>query len=135
MTQVAATPASNAEMTARIDALDWSRIGGDLDADGVALTGPLLHRDQCKQLRSLYEDADFRSRIIMSRHGFGRGEYKYFAYPLPPVIESLRTALWPHLALIANRWTAATGSSVAYPPDHAATLPVVMRLARRSRRP
>lgn len=122
MTQSSANPASNAEMTALIDALDWSRIGGDLDADGVAVTGPLLCRDQCMQLRSLYEDADFRSRIIMSRHGFGRGEYKYFAYPLPPMIESLRTALWPHLALIANRWPAATGSSAAYPPDHAGYL-------------
>jgi hypothetical protein len=122
MTHLAATPPSNADIAALIDALDWQRLRGELDAEGVAATGPILTRDQCTQLHSFYEKAEFRSRIIMSRHGFGRGEYKYFAYPLPALVEALRTALWPHLASIADRWNAATGSAVTYPSDHAGFL-------------
>jgi hypothetical protein len=110
-------------IAARIDALDWAAIGGSLDAQGCATTGPLLTADQCAALAAGYpDDALFRSRVVMARHGFGRGEYKYFAYTLPAAFEELRSALYPHLAAIANRWNAAMKGAVRYPADHAAYL-------------
>jgi hypothetical protein len=101
-------------------ALDWGRIADDLDAQGYATTlAALLTPPQCDALVADYaQDRLFRSRIIMARHGFGRGEYKYFAYPLPEPIVSLRTALYPPLAEIANRWNAAMGIATRYPPAH-----------------
>jgi hypothetical protein len=94
-----------------------------LDAYGCATTGPLLAPDEATGLAGLYGSDDlFRSRIVMARHGFGRGEYKYFAYPLPDLVASLRTALYPPLAEIANRWNEALGLDVHYPADHAAWL-------------
>ncbi len=108
-------------IAARVAALDWPAIAVALDAHGCATTGPLrlLTPDECAVLAASYaEDRPFRSRVIMARHGFGRGEYKYFAYPLPETIEALRTALYPHLAEIANRWNAAMGINVRYPEDH-----------------
>jgi uncharacterized protein len=108
---------------ARIAALDWSTIASALDAHGCATTGPLLSADECAALAQGYAaDAPFRSRIVMSRHGFGQGEYKYFAYPLPEIVAALRSALYPPLAHIANRWNEAMGVDVAYPSDHAAYL-------------
>ncbi|HUC48518.1 MAG TPA: 2OG-Fe(II) oxygenase [Xanthobacteraceae bacterium] len=108
---------------ARIAALEWSAIASALDAHGCATTGPLLSADECAALAQSYAaDAPFRSRIVMSRHGFGRGEYKYFAYPLPEIVAALRGALYPPLAHIANRWNEAMGVDVAYPSDHAAYL-------------
>jgi len=100
--------------------LDWARIAGDLDAQGYANTvAALLTPPQCEALVAAYaQDRLFRSRIIMARHGFGRGEYKYFAYPLPEPIVSLRTALYPPLAELANRWNAAMGVATRYPPAH-----------------
>jgi uncharacterized protein len=90
---------------------------------GCATTGPLLSADECAALAQSYAaDAPFRSRIVMSRHGFGRGEYKYFAYPLPEVVAALRGALYPPLAHIANRWNEAMGVDVTYPSDHAVYL-------------
>ena len=78
-------PPSN--IAARVDAIDWRRAAGDLDARGCAVLNKLLTPDQCRALAGLYpDDTCFRSRIVMGRHGFGRGEYKYFAYPLPDVI-------------------------------------------------
>jgi uncharacterized protein len=104
-------------------ALDWTRIGNDLDAHGCAVIGPLLSPAQCASLAGLYtEDAPFRSRVIMARHGFGRGEYKYFAYPLPELIATLRSELYPPLAAIANRWNELLGIDVQYPAEHAAYL-------------
>ncbi|MFC3712672.1 2OG-Fe(II) oxygenase [Sphingoaurantiacus capsulatus] len=101
-------------------ALDWARIEGDLDAQGHALTGPLLTPETCEAVVAMYDGDDrFRSRVVMARHGFGRGEYKYFAYPLPDLIQRLRTALYPRLALIANRWNAAMGIGVRFPDTHA----------------
>lgn len=103
----------------RIAALDWAAMAKDLDAQGCAVTGALLSADECAELAARYsDDAQFRSRVIMARHGFGRGEYKYFAYPLPDLIAGLRTALYPHLAEIANRWNAAMGIAVSYPDEH-----------------
>jgi len=107
----------------RVAALDWAAMAADLDSQGCATTGPLLTPDECGALAEGYAtDALFRSRVIMARHGFGRGEYKYFAYPLPQPIAALRTALYPHLAEIANRWNAAMGIAVRYPSDHGAYL-------------
>jgi hypothetical protein len=111
--------ASRADIGERVAALDWSAIGADLDAHGCATTGALLTPQECGSLAGAYaSDGLFRSRIIMARHGFGRGEYKYFAYPLPEPIAALRTALYPALAGIANRWNEAMGIAVRYPPDH-----------------
>jgi hypothetical protein len=111
------------DVVARIAALDWNRVGSDLDAQGCAVLPSLLSADECETLAALYDDdAKFRSRIVMSRHGFGRGEYKYFAYPLPEPIASLRPALYPPLSRIANRWNEAMGIAIRYPDDHAAFL-------------
>lgn len=108
----------------RIEKLDWSRIYEELDARGCAIVAEgLLSAVECRHLVELYpEDAVFRSRVVMARHGFGRGEYKYFAYPLPPLIEGLRTALYPHLVPIANRWNEAMNLDVRYPPEHSELL-------------
>ena len=107
----------------RVAALDWHAITAALDVAGCATTGPLLAKEECAELAALYRsDAPFRSRVIMARHGFGRGEYKYFAYPLPDPIQSLRQALYPRLAELANRWNEAMGIATRYPPEHAAYL-------------
>jgi hypothetical protein len=103
--------------------LDWAAIGAALDADGCAVIGPLLGGNQCAALAATYpSDAPFRSRIVMARHGFGRGEYKYFTYPLPPVVAALRAALYPELAAIANRWNEKLGIATRFPPEHDAFL-------------
>jgi hypothetical protein len=107
----------------RIAALDWPRIATDLDAHGCAVINAVLAPQECVALAETYAaDEPFRSRIVMARHGFGRGEYKYFAYPLPDVVASLRSALYPPLASIANHWNAALGIDVRYPDTHAAFL-------------
>jgi len=114
-------PAAERRAAARaVDAIDWARVGDDLDAGGAAVIPKLLTPQQCGGLAALYPaDDHFRSRIVMARHGFGRGEYKYFSYPLPEPVASLRSALYPPLARIANRWNAAMGLAVSYPPTHA----------------
>jgi hypothetical protein len=100
--------------------LDWRRIGEELEADGAAALGTVLARSQCAELSASYPRDDlFRSRVIMARHGFGRGEYKYFDYPLPDPVAALRAALYPPLAEIANRWNEAMGIDLRYPADHA----------------
>ena len=100
--------------------VDWVRVAEDLDAKGYAVMPRLLSPDQCYSVTGLYaDDGHFRSRVVMARHGFGRGEYKYFFYPLPDLIGKLRAALYPHLALIANRWNMLMGVDVQYPPNHA----------------
>jgi hypothetical protein len=105
---------------ARIKTLDWERVSQDLDAQGSAMIEQVLSPDQCRALAALYPKDDiFRSRVVMARHGFGRGEYKYFSYPLPDLIAALRTALYPHLVPIANRWNNAMGIDVRYPEKHA----------------
>ncbi|MGF1619133.1 MAG: 2OG-Fe(II) oxygenase [Rhodomicrobiaceae bacterium] len=103
--------------------LDWTAIAKDLDSYGCALTGPLLTPAQCAELTEGYADeALFRSRVVMARHGFGRGEYQYFAYPLPDRIAELRKSLYPELAAIANRWNERLGIDARFPKDHAAFL-------------
>jgi hypothetical protein len=107
----------------RVNAIDWSAIGAALDADGFAVIPKLLEASDCRGIAALYpDDKKFRSHIHMARHGFGRGEYKYFAYPLPALIGDLRTALYPRLAEIANRWNEALGEAVRFPNNHAAFL-------------
>ena len=97
----------------RVGALDWAALNAELDTRGCTVTPPVFDAKQCEKLAALYgQDELFRSRVVMARHGFGRGEYKYFAYPLPDLVESLRTALYPHLAAIANRWNEAMGIAV-----------------------
>jgi hypothetical protein len=111
--------AAKADIAARVAALDWTGIAAALDAHGCAITGALLTPAECAVLARAYAvDHLFRSRVIMARHGFGRGEYKYFAYPLPEPIAALRTALYPALAAIANRWNEAMGIAVRYPHGH-----------------
>ena len=96
--------------------LDWDRIAGDLDSYGCATTGPLLSVAECKTLIASYADeALFRSRVVMARHGFGKGEYKYFAYPLPALVADLRAAFYSPLARIANRWNGALGTDQRFP--------------------
>jgi len=115
-------PASAAPSLA-IEAIDWARIAADLDAHGCATTGRLLSAQQCIELAATYAtDAPFRSRVVMARHGFGRGEYKYFAYPLPEPVAVLRAALYPPLAEIANRWNQAMAINLRYPREHASYL-------------
>jgi hypothetical protein len=104
----------------RVKAFDWQRVSNDLDAEGSALMEGLLSPNECQAIAGLYsQDHIFRSRIVMGRHGFGRGEYKYFSYPLPDPIEDLRTAIYPHLVPIANRWNTAMRIDVQYPERHA----------------
>jgi uncharacterized protein len=103
--------------------MDWARLSEDLDAQGSAVIEGLISPAQSRVLAALYdEDALFRSRVVMARHGFGRGEYKYFSYPLPDLIGELRKSLYPRLAEIANRWNAAMGLKARFPADHATFL-------------
>lgn len=101
---------------ASVGTFDWDGIGRSLNANGNAVLPNLITKPQCSALAGLYsEEAGYRTRIVMARHGFGRGEYKYFAYPLPPLLDQLRHALYPHLAPIANRWNKQLGIDVQYP--------------------
>jgi uncharacterized protein len=117
------TAGSAPMIQARIAALDWPAITAELDVHGSALLAGLLSPTECAALAAAYADETlFRSRIVMARHGFGRGEYKYFAYPLPALVAELRAALYPRLAGLANRWNEAMGREVRYPAEHAAYL-------------
>jgi hypothetical protein len=120
------TRAATERATARadsVDALDWAAIGTCLNEYGNAVLSGMLTPQECDALTRLYEnDAAFRSRVVMERHGFGRGEYKYFSYPLPDVVQALRTSLYRHLAPVANEWNALMKLDVRYPPEHAAFL-------------
>ena len=112
--------ASAKDVVQRVQAIDWERASRDLDAQGSARIERLLTPAECGALANLYPiDEVFRSRVVMARHGFGRGEYQYFSYPLPEIVAALRTAIYPRLAPIANRWNAAMGIAVRYPDQHA----------------
>src|SRR6186713_846833 len=118
-----ATPDSGTDVAAHIDALDWPQITAELDSQGCAVLKGLLSPDECRAIAGLYpDDARFRSRIVMGRHGFGRGEYKYFSYPLPDPIAELRSALYARLCGVANRWNETMGLDIRYPDRHEAFL-------------
>jgi hypothetical protein len=111
--------AFEAEVARRIEALDWPALQAGLDADGWAQAPAVLTPAECDALVGLYDREDgFRSRVVMGRHGFGRGEYKYFDYPLPPLVAALRRTLFPHLAGAAERWSARLGQDRRFPRDH-----------------
>jgi hypothetical protein len=104
----------------RLEAFDWASVSVHLDAYGWAMFRHLLTADECETIAGLYvDDRHFRSHVVMARHGFGRGEYKYFAYPLPDIIARLRTAMYTRLASIANRWNESMRIDVHYPDAHA----------------
>ena len=103
----------------RLSSLSWDKLAAKLDARGWATTGPLLTSDERNRLIGLYnDDAVFRSTVVMARHAFGRGEYRYFAHPLPKLVRDLRTELYERLLPIANRWRAALASD-PFPSSHA----------------
>jgi hypothetical protein len=115
-----ARDASSADLDFRVGRYDWSGVSAHLDAHGWAMFPKLLTAGEAAALARLYDDdRRFRSRVIMARHGFGRGEYKYFSYPLPAQVAALRTELYPRLAPIANRWNELMGIDVRYPDTHA----------------
>lgn len=116
-------PMTSPDLHARVDAFDWLRVLQQLDRQGHAMLPALLEPDACEHTASLYDQpALFRSKVIMARHGFGRGEYQYFDYPLPSPVAELREALYPRLAPLANRWNEAMGIDVRYPDAHAGFL-------------
>lgn len=103
-----------------VETLDWPDITHDLNERGCATIPGIFSPEDCRAIADLYpEDSHFRSRVVMARHGFGRGEYKYFAWPLPEIVQSTRTALYRGLAPVANSWNAAMGVDVRYPSEHA----------------
>ena len=113
-------PVTAQPAVARAEALDWQMVRKDLDELGSAILSNVLSAKECRALASLYpDDGLFRSRVVMARHGFGRGEYKYFSYPLPDVIQGLRAALYRRLAPVANQWNLTMGIDVRYPEAHA----------------
>lgn len=104
----------------RLGEFDWQQIGRGLDHQGNAVMQRLLSPEQCRSIAGLYSNDDlFRSHVVMGRHGFGRGEYKYFSYPLPDLLDRLRTGVYPHLVGVANRWNKAMGIDTRYPDTHA----------------
>jgi len=116
-----ASAISSAE--ARVPAYDWDELAGDLNTYGCAVLPKLLSAEECRSIAALYPDeSHFRSHIHMARHGFGKGEYRYFKYPLPDLLGGLRTALYPRLADVANEWNARMGIDRRYPSNHAAFL-------------
>ncbi|MES0072092.1 2OG-Fe(II) oxygenase [Mesorhizobium sp. M0058] len=108
---------------ARIAAQDWSALIGELNSHGSTVMPALLSPEECTEIAGLYPHEDhFRSHVVMARHGFGKGEYRYFRYPLPDLVGGLRTALYPRLAGVANDWNERMGVAQRYPDDHAAFL-------------
>ena len=104
----------------RVNAVDWTNASDHLGAYGWGLLEKILTADECRALAGLYDDGTrFRSHIVMARHGFGRGEYKYFSYPLPDMVADLRSSLYRRLAPLANRWNESMGIDVRYPSAHA----------------
>jgi hypothetical protein len=107
-----------ADVKERGSVIDWQRLSQDLDREGCAIVERLLSIEECQSIAALYQnDEVFRSHVVMARHGFGRGEYKYFGYPLPSLVAKLRSAFYPLLVPIANRWNEVMGIDVRYPQD------------------
>jgi len=114
---------NGAEAASRVEAADWPAVFTDLDGQGWARLPKLLSQAECDAVACLYGAGEgFRSQVVMARHGFGRGEYRYFSYPLPPLVRGLRTALYPRLAPIANRWHERMGLAARFPAEHTAFL-------------
>ena len=119
-TILAARSVSSVDIDTRVAAIDWASASRHLDGYGWTMLKKLLTADECEAIAGLYEDDHrFRSHVVMARHGFGRGEYKYFAYPLPDIVTELRTAIYPSLVPIANRWNESMKIDVHYPDAHA----------------
>jgi hypothetical protein len=119
---LSAAPAPGS-VAARVDAHDWGAVADELAGHGCAILDRLLMPEECRNIAALYDDeAHFRSRVEMARHGFGKGEYRYFKYPLPDLLAGLRAALYHRLAPIANEWNERMGIATRYPGDHAAFL-------------
>ena len=119
-TEISGALPKAAQTFAPIEALDWQEIGKNLDEQGNAVLARVLTPQECKALASLYSNEEgFRSRVVMGRYGFGRGEYKYFSYPLPDIIEGMRTELYSRLAPLANKWNESMKIDVRYPAKHA----------------
>src|SRR5256714_8851945 len=119
-TTLTARPISSVVLDTRVEAVDWASASTHLDGYGWAMLRRLLTADECETIAGLYEDdRRFRSHVVMARHGFGQGEYKYFTYPLPDIVAGLRRAIYPYLAPIANRWNESMGIHVRYPGAHA----------------
>jgi len=118
------SPASAvASAEARVAAYDWKALAGELDSFGCAVLAKLLAPEECRAIAGLYPDeSHFRSHVVMARHGFGKGEYRYFRYPLPDLLGGLRTVLYPHLADVANEWNVRMGIDERYPDEHASFL-------------
>lgn len=118
-TSTSTTTTSTKEFVERVKARDWKQILQDLDTHGNVIMGNLISSADCEALSNLYLDEQiFRSTVIMEKHGFGLGEYKYFKYPLPTIIDVLRTTIYPYLVLVANSWNEAMGIDVRYPEKH-----------------
>ena len=114
-------PGTTDNVAARIDRVDWAHVASELEESGRALIEQVLRPPECDALAALYPRQDcVRSRVVMARHGFGQGEYRYFSYPLPDLIAALRTTLYPRLVPVANRWAERMGIDARYPDDHAA---------------
>jgi hypothetical protein len=119
-TAIKAGEISTLDIYTRVDGYDWASVSAHLDAHGWAMLPKLLAPIESAAVAGVFDDdSRFRSHIIMARHGFGRGEYKYFAYPLPDKVADLRTALYSRLVPIANRWNESMGIDVRYPDVHA----------------
>lgn len=104
----------------RLNGVDWTRLNADLDERGCAIVECCLSASECRELAASYdENSTFRSRVVMERHGFGRGEYRYFSYPLPATVASLREALYARLVPIANRWNEVLNTETRFPAAHA----------------
>jgi hypothetical protein len=114
---------ANKSVETRVNAYDWKALAGELDGFGCAILPKLLLPEECQAISGLYpQERHFRSHIIMGRHGFGKGEYRYFNYPLPDLLAGLRTALYPHLADVANGWNERMNVDERYPAEHASFL-------------
>jgi hypothetical protein len=128
MTALFLSKTNTSAFAQRVDALDWAAAEESLCARGYAVTEDILAPEECAELVALYKDEKrFRSHIIMERHRFGIGDYKYFDHPLPSMVASLRSAAYPHLAKIANRWAEALGdrgTQAQFPPAHAEFLKI-----------
>jgi hypothetical protein len=117
-TTLTARPVTSVDINTRVEAIDWASASTHLDGYGWTMLKTLLTADECESIARLYEDdRRFRSRVVMASHGFGQGEYKYFAYPLPDIVTELRMALYPRLAPIANRWNESMRVDVRFPGE------------------